>query len=218
MSQPRVGEGHDAIHRKLLRSCFTRSHDRKGQLTSWSTFKHQPNDCEGRYPGCPGVPIASIISPSFRLALSAGLPGTTENNSCISPTLGDIDSDLRLATAIGLERFVIIWSEIARIRIERLQQILQRAVGHRRNAGLFDVVDLNVPQYFAVHIDLPVSSVLTVGRGAATARVDTAEIQSVRVQQKQPTEGYFVIFGIDTGLSGGTQSTSTSVRRNALTK
>ena len=76
-------------------------------------------------------PIASMMSPSLRFALSAGLPGNDRNHGRVAEAFGDVDPYLRLAALVCLVSLVVFRRQVARVCIERLQQATQRAVGHQ---------------------------------------------------------------------------------------
>ena len=61
-----------------------------------------------------------------------------------------------------LIKLVLFGIQLAGIGIERIEQPMQRATGHRREIWLFDIFGADAGENLAVHAELAVSAVIVV--------------------------------------------------------
>ena len=99
------------------------------------------------------------------------------DHGCVAETLGNGCPNIRLRVALfRLVVVVLPGTEIAGIRVQRLKQSVQRAIGHLGDVRVLDVLAVHTRQHFAVNLELAVSAI--VGRGAhATQSTDNHEQQ-----------------------------------------
>src|SRR5579862_2271338 len=108
----------------------------------------------------------------------------------VAETLRNRGADIGLR--VGLLRLVILIflrAQIARIRIERLQQTMQSAVRYLGDVGFLDVLAVHAREHFAVDLQLAVSAV--VGRGAyATQSTHDHEQQNGKRRDEDRSFGF----------------------------
>ncbi len=103
--------------------------------------------------------------------LNAGLVGRTARNhrddGGIAKAFRNRRSDFAFGLGlVGLVLFELGGGQIAGIRIQRLQQAVQRAVGDGGNVGFFHVLAAHPRQHFAVHLQLAVGAIVVGGANA----------------------------------------------------
>ena len=89
--------------------------------------------------------------------LDAGLVGRTARNHRddrgIAEAFRDGCPDLAFGLGlIGLVLFELGGRQIAGVRVQRLEQAVQRAVGHQRDVGLFHVLAAHPRKDFAINL------------------------------------------------------------------
>ena len=89
--------------------------------------------------------------------LDAGLVGRSAGNHRddrgIAEALGYCRPDLAFGLGlIGLVLFELGGGQVAGVGVERLQQAVQRAIGHQRDVGLFHILAAHPRKHFAVNL------------------------------------------------------------------
>ncbi len=97
------------------------------------------------------------------MLLVGGRAGQHVDDGGVAEALGDGDAHLRIVGGgTVLVDLVLGGGQIAGVGIERVEQAVQRAVGHFGNIGLGDVVVLNLAQDLGVDAHLAVGGILLV--------------------------------------------------------
>ena len=110
--------------------------------------------------------------------------GDHRYHRCVAERLGDGGADVALAVGLmRLVHLVLFGVEIAGIRVERLQQAMQRAVGDQAEVRLFHVFAADARQHFAIDADLPVGALVLVDAGGAD--VQSAHHGKGRYQERR---------------------------------
>ena len=130
-----------------------------------------------------------------QLAQAIGVP-SNRINGIIHGTRGiTADTDLRLATLVFLVGLVVGSGQVARIRIERLEQTPQRAVGDLRNIWHLDIVGLNVLQDLTIDVDLVVGALRFLATGGMDAARIHADEDAENEDDRSGEEGDFEALG-----------------------
>ena len=128
----------------------------------------------------------SMTSPSARCSRSAGEPGIDADDGGVAIALGNGDADLGHAGGGAiLVDLVFGRREIAGIGIERLQQAVQSAGGHRVDVGIGDVVALDSLEDLGIDVHLAVGAILL----AAGVNAEHAELAQREAEAESGKNG-----------------------------
>ena len=106
--------------------------------------------------------------------------GQNADHDGVAIALGDCDAHLRRACRRTLlVDFVLGRSQVAGIRVQRLQQAVQCASGHVVDFGLGDVFGLNLLEHLLVDAHLAISAILlAAGMNAKPAKLAKEKAQA----------------------------------------